>query len=432
MKHILLFGAGKSATSLIAYLLANAAAENWHITIADINTDLILSKTKNVACSSAVAIDIKNDAERNDIIKHVDIVISLMPPHLHLLIAQSCIALQKNLLTASYVDEQLRALEKEVIKNDLLFLCEMGLDPGIDHMSAMQLIDKVNANGGAITSFKSHCGGLVAPESDNNPWHYKISWNPRNIVMAGSAGATYMQNGKVLDVPYEQMYTVGNKISNANYGQWQWYPNRNSLPYQQLYNLPKAATFIRTTLRHPSFCNAWAAVVALQLTSENDYEIIKNCTTYKDWYLTKKAISPYNVSNQVYGMFDWLGIIKPNKIKIAFNSSADLLQYLLEHNLVLAPGDKDLVVMVHELELTYPNSKAKIESWLVVTGTNNSQTAMAKTVGLPLGIAAKLILNGTINAKGIHIPILKEIYEPVLAELANNGIVFKEETTTLN
>jgi len=193
MKQILLFGAGKSATSLIEYFLVNAVVENWHLTVVDASMELVKEKTGNSTHGTAMAFDINDDVKRKEAIEKADIVISLMPPFLHILIAKDCVSAGKNLLTASYVDEQIKELKAEIDQAGLLFLCEMGLDPGIDHMSAKKLIDEIQEDGGRITSFFSHCGGLVAPESDDNPWHYKISWNPRNVVMAGKAGAIFKQ-----------------------------------------------------------------------------------------------------------------------------------------------------------------------------------------------------------------------------------------------
>jgi saccharopine dehydrogenase-like NADP-dependent oxidoreductase len=269
INHILLFGAGKSATVLINYLIENAEQEHWDITIGDANAALILSKTKNAICTNAVELDINDVEKRQALIANADLVISMMPPVLHFLIAQDCIYHQKNLLTASYVDSEIKSLQNNIEKNNLLFLCEMGLDPGIDHMSAMQLIDDIHKKGNEIISFKSHCGGLVAPESDDNPWRYKISWNPRNIVLAGKAGALYQLNGHNVAERYEELFEPerGFRV-NDDIGFLGYYPNRNSLPYMQLYGLENAQTFMRTTLRYPDFLYGWNNVVELGLTNE--------------------------------------------------------------------------------------------------------------------------------------------------------------------
>ncbi len=431
MKQILLFGAGKSSTCLIDYLIENAIAENWHITIADINVAVIEAKTNNADCTTALAVDIHNTAEREALIGNADIIISLMPPALHFLIAQSCVELSKNLLTASYVDDQLKNLSNEIEKKGILFLCEMGLDPGIDHMSAMKIIHGIKQKGGTITSFKSHCGGLVAPESDDNPWHYKISWNPRNVVTAGSTGSVYRVWEEVEQISYDEVFTDCDEIEVDGIGSLAWYPNRDSLSYIPVYKLEEAATFIRTTLRHPAFCRAWAVLVQMEITSDNDWEFIKNCTTISDWFNKKISVAAgidleEDIQKEITEMFNWLGLFTNKLLPENKTSSAAILQHILEEKLVLQPEDKDMVAMVHEIDYAIDNNEFAVVSSMVVKGKNSLRTAMAKTVGLPLGIAAKLILNGIIQLTGLHIPIVKEIYEPVLLELQQNGITFSE------
>ncbi len=418
MKHILLFGAGKSATVLIDYLLAEAPMHNWHITIADANKEAVESKTNKAACSTAVAVDIKDDAARQALIQVADIVISLMPPALHYFVANDCITFGKHLLTASYVDEKFKARAKEIEDKGILFLCEMGLDPGIDHMSAMQLIDDIHAKGGQITSFKSHCGGLIAPESDNNPWHYKISWNPRNVVLAGKAGAVYKMNGQIVQKEYPQIFEDCPSIQFNEALKFAYYPNRDSLSYIPLYGLETAATFLRTTLRYPAFCNAWDKIVDAHLTDETDD--VQQHKTIADW---SKALQ---VEKNNEAQFEWLGLHKQEAIPTNAKNSADMLQHLLETKLAMHKEDKDMIVMMHEIEYKLNNEAKKIESRLLVKGDDALRTAMAKTVGLPLGIAAKLILNGTIVGKGLLIPIKANIYEPVLKELEKYGVVFDE------
>ena len=237
VKTILLFGAGKSATVLIDYLIAESATSQWKIIVADADKKLIESKTKSSANTEAVVVDITKDVQRAALIQQADLVISMMPPALHFLVAKDCVAFGKHLLTASYVDEQIKTLAADITAKGLLFLCEMGLDPGIDHMSAMKMIDEIKAEGGKITSFKSHCGGLVAPESDNNPWHYKISWNPRNIIMAGSAGAVYKEAGKTITTEYHAVFENSKTVSFPGLTELAWYPNRDSLSFIVFYNL---------------------------------------------------------------------------------------------------------------------------------------------------------------------------------------------------
>ena len=496
MKNILLFGAGKSASVLIEYLIENAVENAWHVTVVDSDKNLIEQKTKKNLSATSIGADITDEFKRNELIQKSDLVISMMPAFLHILIARDCVHYSKHLLTASYADDEINLLAADAESKGIILLCEMGLDPGIDHMSAMKLIDEIKQKGGNITSFKSHCGGLVAPESDNNPWHYKISWNPRNVVLAGKTGAEYKLNGKVIEEGYEQLFDAKRSIEteDASIGSLSYYPNRNSLSYIELYNLHDAKTFLRTTLRYRDFMLGWKNIIELKLTDETpaynsdglsiagffqqhvnlhnltqklidelkeneDYtsEVIKIIaknldakpetnhlvvdengelitneeTSTKDpsqLDLIASAHDGNKVLQQLYflGMDDEETIINKGLI-----SAAEGLQFALENKLALAPTDKDMVVMQHDIEYEFNNQLHRIISSLIVLGKDSIHTAMAKTVGLPLGIAAKLILNGTIKLTGLHIPIVKEIYEPVLKELKMNGVFFIEKENNL-
>lgn len=499
MKTVLLFGAGKSATVLIDYLLDTAITENWKIIVVDADLKLAQSKIGTSQKATAVSFDIANAAERGKYIRQADIVISLLPPFLHIEVAKDCVKFQKNLLTASYVDDDIRKLEPDISRNKLLFLYEMGLDPGIDHMSAMQIIDSIHAKGGIISSFKSHCGGLVAPESDDNPWHYKISWNPRNIIMAGKAGAHYKENGSEKKLQYEELFTGENTVEIPGLGLLSWYPNRDSLSYTPLYRLQDTTTFIRTTLRHPDFMYGWKNIIDLKLTDETPqydtdgktlYQVFKEHMDkhgFGEWLNEKlserfaetkglmenlmKLMEAENEATQegekipqTFMTADDSGNIQEIEIGEVKNraaaylaeqmhqanltlkqlfflglddqdtmvnkglcSAADILQFAVEKKLSLRPYDKDMIVMLHEFVYKIGNKESAISSSLVVKGENNLRTAMAKTVGLPLGIAAKLILQGKIKMNGLHIPTKKEIYEPVLKELVTYGVEFNEK-----
>ncbi len=434
MRTILVFGAGKSATVLIDYLIAEAGKNEWNLLIADVNKEAILVKTNHSPFAEAIQLDITDDVHRPSLVAIADIVISMMPPALHFLIAKDCVLYGKHLLTASYLDEPIKGLQKDIYNKKLLFLCEMGLDPGIDHMSAMKIIDDIKAAGGTVSSFKSHCGGLVAPESDDNPWHYKISWNPRNIVMAGKAGALYKLNGHTVKEKYEELFDMERRVAiGGETGFLSFYPNRDSLGYVELYGLQNAATFMRTTLRYPDFMYGWNNIIELELTGEHPQYDTGGMSlaaffkkhfakmNFEEW-LNKKPEGNLALKQLSFlGMDDDATLI--NK---GLCSAADVLQFALEKKLALQPHDKDMIVMLHEFEYTVQGQTKKINSSLLVKGEDSLRTAMAKTVGLPLGIAAKLILNGTIQLRGLHIPTAKEIYEPVLNELEKLGVAFTE------
>ena len=503
MKSILLFGAGKSATVLIDYLLENAINEDWHLIVVDADLALAQSKIGNAQAATAVSFDITNTSERIRYIEKADIVISMLPPFLHIEVAKDCVAFQKNLLTASYVDDAIRELQPEIEKSKLLFLCEMGLDPGIDHMSAMKIIDEIHAKNGKVVSFQSHCGGLVAPESDDNPWHYKISWNPRNIIMAGKSGAHFKENGKEVNLKYEELFTADRQVHIPDLGTLSWYPNRDSLSYTTLYGLEDAPTFIRTTLRHPDFMYGWKNVIDLKLVDEElqyatdgktlqevfkehmdkngfgewltqqlsdrfeetkgmmetlmklmeaENEAEQTGKHIPDTFMTADAkgnleeveidevkntaasilAQKMHEANLTLKQLFFLGLDdKDTEVNKGLCSAADILQFAVERKLALRPYDKDMIVMLHEIEYELEGKKIVINSSLVVKGENNLRTAMAKTVGLPLGIAAKNILNGKIKLTGLHIPTVKEIYEPVLAELETYNVKFDERKREL-
>jgi saccharopine dehydrogenase (NADP+, L-glutamate forming) len=352
-------------------------------------------------------------------VESVDIVISLLPPTLHYLVALSCLSKNKNLLTASYLDASIGALQQDVNDKGLLFLCEMGLDPGIDHMSALQLISRIKEQDGRIHTFYSHTGGLVAPSSDDNPWHYKISWNPRNVVLAGSAGAAYREADKVVRRSYDELFRHPGHVSLPGLGDLAWYPNRDSLSYIPLYGLEEATTFIRTTLRYPAYCKAWSAIVTAGLT--DDKEWLKAAQlTFADWSAPLLAL----VEKETRPCFEFLGMFDHEPVPPQAQTSADILQHLLETRLAMRPADKDMIAMIHEIGYTRDGSAFTAQSSLIIEGEDSLHTAMARTVGLPLGIAAILVLDGRIPLTGVHIPIQPLIYEPVLEELERQGIRF--------
>jgi saccharopine dehydrogenase (NADP+, L-glutamate forming) len=432
---ILIIGAGKSATVLIQYLQQKAVENDWYIVLADGDAETAKNKWNNAPNGTALGVDIENELDRQNLVQKADIVVSMLPAHLHFLVAKDCLHFEKPLFTASYVDDNMRSIAAEIESKQLLFLCEMGLDPGIDHMSAMAIIDEIHAKGGKITSFKSHCGGLVAPESDDNPWHYKISWNPRNIILAGKAGAIYLENGATVNKDYGQIFDQTPIVDVAEVGPLAYYPNRNSLSYIDTYQLHGVKDFVRTTLRYPAFCTGWNAIVQLQLTDETVITIAPN-TTVKNWF--DQHIQSKGLGDQLAKcmqdpalkqQLEFIGLYENTLIPAQFNSNATILQWLLEGKWKLADTDKDLVVMLHEIEYSIGNRPFKIDSSMVLTGDDAIHTAMAKTVGLPLAMGVCAYLKGEIKMTGLHIPMDARIYQPILKSLAQEGIVFQETLT---
>lgn len=425
-KHILLFGAGKSATVLIEFLGKVTRKNHWICTVADMNQEAIEAKTSGFETLRAKAVQLTDDVARKTLIAEADVVISMMPPALHHLVAKDCLALKKHLLTASYIDPQIREMEKEIAAAGLLFLGEMGLDPGIDHMSAMKMIDHIHAQGGKINTFKSHCGGLVAPESDNNPWHYKISWNPRNVVTAGQAGAIFKEQQHTQKKEYLDMFRNCGTVNIKGLGPLAFYPNRDSLSYIPVYGLTEADTFVRTTLRYPDFCTGWQKIIEAGLTSD---ETIVNTDglSYADFLKTRLAANHIALDTDLLKeQFLFLGLNDTTLINKGAQPVSTVLQQLMEEKWKLEKGDKDMIVMLHEIEYTLNGKAHSVQSELIVKGDDELRTAMAKTVGLPLGIAATLLLENKITLRGLHIPILPAFYEPVLEALAEEGVRFEE------
>jgi saccharopine dehydrogenase-like NADP-dependent oxidoreductase len=412
IRKILILGAGKSSISLIDYLVEHAQAERWAITVADISAELALLKTKGRPATSAIAIDLNQDSERQALLQAHDIIISMLPAVLHLTIAKDCLQLRKNLVTPSYISPAMKELGNEVEQNGLLFMNEMGLDPGIDHMSAMQIIDRLHQDGNQIVGFSSHCGGLVAPESDTNSWHYKFSWNPRNVLLAGQGdgGIRWKENGSIQEINYEQLFTTTASINLGKDGLYESYPNRDSLKYIDEYGLENIETMYRGTLRVPPFCKGWNALVQSGFTKANGSVP----------FLKEDAITDETLKTLLKEI-DVLEISNSDK------NAADFLQQQLEQKWAMQTTDKDLVVMVHEIEYLRENQKHRLQSSLYLKGKDSEHTAMALTVGLPIAIVTKLILNNKLQRTGILMPKYTDIYEPVLEELKAYGVSFEEK-----
>jgi saccharopine dehydrogenase-like NADP-dependent oxidoreductase len=440
MQTILIAGAGKSSIYLIHYLLTHAPRNKWKIIVADGDANAIAEKIGGSPLAEAVVMDITNAAEREALVKRSDIVLSLMPPHLHIHLAKDCLTHKKPLITSSYISPEMKEMDKAVREAGLMFMCEMGLDPGIDHMTANKIIHGIQRVAGSVISFKSYCGGLIAPENDNNPWHYKFSWNPKNIITAGLGGAKYLLNGKEVDVPYEKIFENNKKIKVADLGMLAWYPNRDSMRYLDIYDVPDVKTFVRATLRYPSFCKGWQALILLGLTDQQDAfdtaghtyaSWLKQKSGYQNTISLKKHVAntlEIDESDKVISMLDWLGVFSDTPLKPAKSPSGDILLSLLLDKWQMAPAEKDMVAMQHEIEYLHKGTKTKLTSTMVLKGENREFSSMAKTVGLPIGVLARMVLNKKITPPtGVLLPNMPSVYRPVLTELDHHGITFKDE-----
>ncbi len=441
MKNILLLGAGRSASSLIAYLLQNAPTENWHIRIGDIVVSHLQPTIANLPFAEALVFDVHNAVQREAEVKKADLVISLLPAIFHIEVARECLKQEKHLITASYVSPEIKELHTEAQAKNITILMESGLDPGIDHMSAMAAIRHIQAKGGKLTSFKSYTGGLVAPESDNNPWHYKFTWNPRNVVLAGQGTAKYIKNGEYKYIPYHQLFSRTDEFYVEGYGHFEGYANRDSLSYREPYGLQTIPTMLRGTLRRPGYCAAWNVFVQLGLTDDSyTLEGSESMTnrSYLEAFLppayngetTEKRLANYTgieEFGEIMQKLAWLDFFEETPLNMPSATPAQVLEKILKEKWQLQPGDKDMIVMQHLFEYELSGEKRELTSSLVVKGDDEVQTAMAKTVGLPVAILAKLLLQGKITHRGVVIPIHFELYEPVLKELKSYGVDFLEK-----
>lgn len=439
MKKILVLGAGRSSANLIKYLLEHASSQHWTVRVGDLDIAFAKQKIAENPNGEAFGLNAGDKGQLKDEISTSDLVISMLPATMHVEVARICLEFSKSLITPSYVSDEMHALDKEAKAKGVLFLNEMGVDPGIDHMSAMKIIHHLQREGAKLESFESFTGGLIAPESDNNPWNYKITWNPRNVVLAGYGGtARYEQNGTMKFIPYHQLFKQITSVEVEGYGQFDGYANRDSLKYKSIYGIEEIPTLYRGTLRRAGFCKAWDALVQLGLTDDSFQIDHPEELTWKELTTSflptsnsdiEKSLQAYlNLEDEVIGKLRWLGIFDEKSIEIKEGSPAVALQKLIERKWKLDANDKDMIVMWHRFYYTQNNERFELQSSLISIGDDPVYTAMSKTVGLPMAIAAKMLLSGELNQTGVHLPIIPEIYNPILRELETLDIRFVERT----
>jgi len=445
-KRILLIGAGRSATVLISYIIQEAEKFDWFITIGDLNPKLAATKIPPSNRARAVFFDVSDSDLRRKLISENDVVVSMLPAHMHVSVANDCVELGKNMATASYISDEMKQLHESAVAKGITIINELGLDPGIDHLSAMEILDNLRAEGARIDEFESYCGGLIAPESDNNPWGYKFSWAPRNVVLAGQGSAAkYLEKGNFKYLPYQRLFKNSKRIEISNIGNFDGYANRDSLKYQKAYGLENANTIFRGTLRKAGFCEAWNALVMLGMTDDSYKVEVNQNTSLRDF---TNSFLPFDnqlsleekicrelqikIDSEIYKKLEWLELFSEKTlIPIKSGSPAEILQAILEKKWLLMPDDKDMIVMWHRFVYELNGRKFEKHSWLRVIGKNSVETAMAQTVGLPLGIGVKLLAQGKIAQKGVLMPLTPEFYTPILDELKNFGIELHEETIEL-
>lgn len=441
MRNVLIIGAGRSASSLIKYLLEKSEIENLHVTIGDLSLALAQKKTNNHPNATAISFDVFNENQRKIEIEKATIVISMLPAHMHIEVAKDCIKYKKHMVTASYISDAMQELDSQAKENNLIFMNEIGLDPGIDHMSAMKVIDEIREKGGKMILFESFCGGLVAPESDNNLWNYKFTWAPRNVVLAGQGGAAkFIQEGTYKYIPYHKLFRRTEFLEVEGYGRFEGYANRDSLKYREIYGLENILTLYRGTIRRVGYSKAWNMFVQLGMTDDS-YTIDDSETiSYREFI---NLFLPYHPTDSVeiklrmqlgieqddimWDKLLELDLFNKNKIVgLKDATPAQILEKILTDSWTLQTNDKDMIVMYHKFGYELNGKQHQIDSKMVCLGDDQTFTAMAKTVGLPVAMATLQILNGKIITPGVQLPIKKEVYQPILKELESFGIHFIE------
>lgn len=440
MQTILILGAGLSSNSLIRYFLDHSDEQQWLVRVGDIDLEKALGTLQGHPRGQAFRFDVHNAKQRREEIRDAHIVISLLPARMHHLVAESCVEEGRNMVTASYLSPAIKALDEEARKKGIVLMNECGVDPGIDHMSAVQMIHRIREEGGILKAFESSTGGLVAPGFENNPWQYKFTWNPRNVVLAGSEGARFLHNGKFKYIPYHKVFSRIETIRVPELGAFEVYGNRDSLTYREAYGLHDLDTMFRGTIRRPGFCEAWDIFVQLGATDDSYLMEDTEEMTYREFinsFMAFRTDIPVEQKLALYLGFEkdsemmdrlkWLGIFDHTRIGVPGLSPAKVLQKILEEKWALSPDDKDMILMQHQFDFIRDGEHLKRLSTMVYIGEDSRHTAMSVTVGLPLAMVARRILEGAYKHPGVQLPIHPEIYRPVMQELEEYGIRFVHE-----
>lgn len=447
MKKILVLGAGQSSPFLISYLLEHAEKHGWFVTVADLDINVAAQRIDGHPCGDAIKLNANDMAMLAAQIKKSDVVVNMLAPQFQHMVAWECVQYGTHMISASYRDQQVRDLHADAQRTGVLILCECGLDPGIDHMSAMSLVTDVQHRGGIIEGFLSYGSGIPAPDSLSNPLKYAITWNPRNVVMAAEHGAQYLRTGKIKIVPHWQVFRRSWVVEVEGLGTMEAYPNRDSLSYKQIYGLHDAETMIRGTLRYPGWSETWLQIVRLGLPNEElripdlasrtfaeviEMFIPRNTSgdNLRQRVANHLQISP---TGGIMENLHWLGLFSDEPTGVQGETTAEVMSHLLQKKLVLGETERDMVVLVHELHVRYPNEndrREKVVSTMIEYGEPNRFTAMSKTVGLPAAIAAKLLLTDDLPITGSHIPTHAVIYTAILRELSAAGLEFKKTVSS--
>ncbi len=439
MKRVLVLGAGLVAGPLVRYLLD---VEGFHVTVASRTVDKAKQLVGNVSNGVAMPLNVKDEAALSTLIADHDLSISLLPYVYHPVVARYCVEHAKQMVTTSYVKDDMRAFDGAAKDAGVILLNEIGVDPGIDHMSAMQVIHRIQEAGGKLVGFTSNTGGLPAPEANDNPYGYKFSWAPRGVVLAGKNSARFLKDGDVVDVPGAELFSHHWPCEIKGFGELEVYPNRDSLPYIESYGIPSVRSMFRGTLRYPGWCDTLKAIVDLGWLDETERTDIEGLTYGQ---LLQRLIGSPGVAlkmelaehlnlpieSDILRKIEWLGLLSGEAIPAADKTYLDVVASRMLIKMGYVPGERDMLVMQHEFVAEYTDRTERTYSTLIDYGIPHGNSSMSRLVGLPAAIAARMILQGEIALTGVHVPMIPEIYQPVLGELDSMGISFTETVEPL-
>jgi saccharopine dehydrogenase (NADP+, L-glutamate forming)/spermidine synthase len=439
MKRVLVLGAGLVTRPHVEYLLN---ALDFHVTVASRTLNKAKALVRGHENGVAVHLDVSDQVKLRQLIADSDLAVSMLPYAHHPIVAQYCIELRKHMVTTSYVSDKMQELDGPANEAGVLILNEIGVDPGTDHMSAMQVIDGVRENGGEVMAFISYCGGLPAPEANTNPLGYKFSWSPRGVLLAGKNAALWREDGKEISVPGERLFDHHRPVPIEGLYEFEGYPNRDSLPYADIYGIPRARTIFRGTLRYPGWCETLRTLVDMGWLSEETTDL--EGLTFG--LLTAKllGVSPERVREETINRLaisdgshaltnlDWLGLFTDDPLPVTNGSPLDAIVAHMLEKMQYEEGERDMLVMQHQFIADYGNRQDKITSTMIDYGIAHGDTSMSRTVGLPAAIGVRMILQGEVDLTGVHRPVIPELYKPILAELKNLGIGFTEKTEAIN
>jgi saccharopine dehydrogenase-like NADP-dependent oxidoreductase len=435
MKKVLILGAGMVSKPIVVYLLN----KGYRVTLGDLDQSKAQAIIDNHDNGRAISFDVKNESALSQLVQEHDITVSLLPWVFHPKVANYCLEYKKNMVTTSYVKPQMLALDAKAKEAGVIFLNEIGLDPGIDHMSAMRIIDHIHSKGGEVEEFYSFCGALVAPEVEKNPFNYKFTWAPKGVVMAGNNDGKYLLKGKTIAVPTEDLFKNPIKIHCCDVGEMEVYPNRDSLPYIDLYGIPEAKTMMRGTFRYSKWCEVIDAFKKIGLLG-CDKMSMQNLTHAQMLAKLIGANSSDNIKQKVSDFLavatnsnpivalEWLGLFSDTNIGREEDSPFEVVSDIMIDKMMIKEDERDMVIMQHTFVASYPDgNKEVIRSRMLDFGTLKTDTSIARTVALPAACAVEMILENKIQAKGVHIPVTPEIYNPILDTLEKLDIKLIEE-----